>query len=352
MPPGYEFVRVLGSGGCGWVALARQAGLERLVAVKTLFAGRYDDDERRRLEREGQALARLRDPHIVAVYALETVGDDVALVLEFVDGTDLRVALDERRLSGPQLLRALTDAAGALDHAAAAGVVHRDIKPGNVLLTRDGRAKLTDFGIARLAASAGAFRTAGSVVIGTPRYMPPEQITEPERESPAADAYSFACMVYEVLTGRPPFDAADMMQLFWAHTNAAPPSPRSLVPHLSLETEAVLLAGLAKDPRQRPTPGQLMAVLNRHPDEWVHLVAEASPPEAATAAPSVTPSLAAPPPRQVTTTGVAFAAGEVPWVEPALYRPPATPPARRRVPPLVVGALAGLLVVLVVALLL
>jgi serine/threonine-protein kinase len=354
MPRGYEFVRVLGGGGCGWVALARQTALDRLVAVKTLYSGRYDEDERRRLEREGRALARLRDPRIVAVYALEEVGEDLALVLEYVDGGDLKSAVEERTLSGMQLLSALTDAAAALDHAAAAGIVHRDVKPGNVLITRDGRAKLTDFGLARLTAAAGAFRTAGAVVIGTPLYMPPEQINDPQRESPAGDAYSFAAMVYEVLLGRPPFDATDALQLFWAHTKTAPPPPRSIRPTISAEADAVLLAGLAKEPALRPTPGQLMAVLNAHPEDWAHIVSAAPRPGPAPAAPpppraAVSDAVPAPPGSQVSS---ALVPEDVPWVPVPVYQPPTVPRRGPRVNPLVVGALVGILVVVVLALLL
>jgi serine/threonine-protein kinase len=327
-----------------------------MVAVKTLYSGRYDEDERSRLEREGRALARLRDPGIVAVYAMEEVGEDLALVLEYVDGGDLKEAIEERTLSGPELLRALTDAARALDRAAEAGVVHRDIKPGNIMLTRDGRAKLTDFGLARLTAAAGAFRTAGAVVIGTPLYMPPEQIIDPEHESPAGDAYSFAAMVYEVLLGRPPFDG-DAMQLFWAHTKTPPPPPRSIMPTISAEADAVLQAGLAKDPALRPTPGQLMAVLNAHPEDWQHIMASA-PRKAAPSAP--TPSISAmasspgappPAPSTVATSGRIDLAPNAPWIDVPVYRPPVVAKKKPAVPPVLLGALVGIVVVVIVALL-
>jgi serine/threonine protein kinase len=352
LPPGYEFVQVLGGGGCGWVALARQSALNRMVAVKTLYAGRYDEDERRRLEREGRALARLHDPRIVAVYAMETVGEDLCLVLEFVDGTDFREALDGGVVDGRARLRILTDVAAALDHAAKAGIVHRDVKPANVLLSRAGVAKLTDFGLARMTASAGAFRTAGSVVIGTPRYMPPEQIMDPERESSAGDAYSFAAMAYEAMVGAPPFAQTDVLQLFWHHTNAAPPSPRTVLPRVSAEAEAVLLAGLAKDPAMRPMPGQLMAVLNAHPEDWAHHVATAPIPDRSAATPTVRRGVpgTAPPPLVTGSISQVVIDPSVPWVEVPVYRPPVQPRRRLRIPPALVGVLVVVAIVTIILL--
>jgi serine/threonine protein kinase len=347
LPPGYEFVRVLGGGGCGWVALARQSALNRMVAVKTLYAGRYDEDERRRLEREGRALARLRDPRIVAVYAMETVGEDLCLVIEFVDGTDLRAALDAGMLDGHARLRVLTDVATALDRAAAAGIVHRDVKPANVLLTRSGAAKLTDFGLARVTAAAGAFRTAGAVVIGTPRYMPPEQIIDPEHESPAGDAYSFAVLAYEALVGVAPFPQEDALQLFWHHTNAAPPSPRTRLPMISVEAEAVLLAGLAKDPAMRPMPGQLMSVLNAHPEDWAHHVAIAPMPAAPNTADGAAPSPVLTSPASGPVSRI-VADHSRPWVDAPVYRPPVRSRRRLRIPPALVGVLVALVVVAII----
>ena len=349
LPPGYDLIRVLGGGGCGVVSLARQSALGRLVAVKTLYAGRYDENERRRLEREGRALARLHDSRIVAVYAMESVGDDLALVLEFVDGMDLREALDAGHLDGPARLRALTEVAGALDHAASAGIVHRDVKPANVLLTRTGAAKLTDFGLARVAAAAGAFRTAGSVVIGTPKYMAPEQIIDPEHESPAGDAYSFAVMTYEVLVGEAPFPQTDPVQLLWAHTKAAPPSPRTKLAAMSADAEAVLLAGLAKDPALRPTPSQLMAVLNAHAEDWTHhRVTTPMPahraPVTAVNGPQETAGTGGPTPR--TQVDMSHAA---PWVEVPVFQI-TPPPWYRKVPPALVGAVLVLVIVVIILL--
>src|SRR3954447_4292806 len=130
LPPGYEFVRVLGHGATGWVALARQIGPDRPVAVKIMFGGAAVDlDGQQRLAREGQALARLRDPRIVSVYELTRAGDDLALVMEFVDGADLADAVKEGTLDAAGRLAVLADVAGALDHAADNGIVHRDVKP-------------------------------------------------------------------------------------------------------------------------------------------------------------------------------------------------------------------------------
>ena len=266
MPPGYEVVRMLGAGGNGWVALARQPVLNRPVAVKTIYGGHHDVAARRRLEREGQALARLNHPRLVRVYELIDSADDLMLIMEYVDGMDLAQA--EPSLDGTGRLQVLADVAAALDHAAANGVVHRDVKPPNVLLDRAGRAKLTDFGIARLSQSAAAFRTGASAASGTPRYVAPEQLTDPDHEAPAADAYSFAVMAYELIVGHPPFRATTAEGLMAAHMTMPPLPPQQFAAHIDDVAAQALLAGLAKNPADRPTPTQLVQLLSSTAGGW------------------------------------------------------------------------------------
>ncbi|GAB2487904.1 serine/threonine-protein kinase [Jatrophihabitans fulvus] len=357
MPEGYEFVHVLGGGGCGWVALARQHALDRLVAVKTLHAGTADPTERLRLEREGRALARVRDPRVVAVHEIAEVGDDLALVLEYVPGGDLQDALAEHRLDGTGVLTAFVDVAGALAAAAEAGVVHRDVKPANVLLTPEGRGKLGDFGIARLAAATGAFRTGGTTVIGTPRYLPPEQATDPEHESPAGDVYSFAVMVYEALLGRPPFTADSAPAMLFAHLHIPPPRPRSLRPSVSAEVDAVLQDALAKDPTARPPIAVVAEVLARHPEDWTHIRADTRKDDGPTAdVPSeyIHADRAADETAAVRTAAVRWA-DTAPVVTPTVFRPstasaPTARPPRRGAA--LVGLAVGVALVIVLVLLL
>jgi serine/threonine-protein kinase len=259
MPAGYEFVRKLGSGANGWVALALHGALARPVAIKFLFGGREDDEGRRRLEREGQALARLNDPHVVRVFELIDAGADLALVMEYVEGGDLSQVLPS--LAQGARLRVLIDVAGALAHVGAYGIVHRDIKPSNVLIDSAGGAKLTDFGIARMSRSASAFRTEGGGASGTPRYVAPEQLNEPDHESPAADAYSFAVMTYELIVNESPFRATSMEGLIYAHLAVPPVDPRAFGVHLDDATACALLAGLSKVPSERPSPTELIATV-------------------------------------------------------------------------------------------
>lgn len=337
LPPGYEFVRVLGHGASGWVALAQQSGTERLVAVKIMFGGALDADGQQRLAREGQALARLRDPRIIVVYELNRAGDDLALVMEFVDGGDLADAAEAGRLDTAGRIVVLGDVAAALDHAADSEIVHRDVKPANVLVTRDGRGKLGDFGIARLGGVAAAFRTGGDVVIGTPRYMAPEQIADPAHESAAGDVYSFAVMAYELLLGRRPFPQDTAVALFHAHLFAEPIRPRDILPALSAHAEGMLLAALAKEPRQRPRASELMAALTAEPIAWGFPVPGAAQARSVRAA-------------SASAVGPVAAGRTLPFVDPSVYRPPADP-RRSTVSPRLAGIVLGLLLVAVIAVL-
>jgi serine/threonine-protein kinase len=199
-PEGYRLLRTLGFGGDGWVALAVQESVGRQVAVKTLYA--TEPAALARFRREGQALAQLASDRIVRVYDLVEADGRVALILEYAPGGSLH----ERLVLAPALtiaerLAILADVAEALTCAHAAGIVHRDVKPANVLLDEGGRAKLADFGIARLTAASAAFRTQDGSITATRRYAAPEQLTDPSAEAPSIDAYAFGVLAREVLLG-------------------------------------------------------------------------------------------------------------------------------------------------------
>jgi serine/threonine protein kinase len=270
LPAGFELVRTLGAGGFGEVVLARQTGLDRLVAVKRIHAHALADaDALERFRREGTVLARLTHPAIVRVLDFRRDGQDALLVMEYVEGASLADLLDEGALSVPAALTALGDVADALAAAAAHGVAHRDVKPGNVFVLPGGHAKLGDFGLARVVADASVFRTSDGSATGTPAYFPPETgqgLSEPDERS---DAYSFAVMVYEVLTGRLPYDGEGAIAMMAAHWMREPPAPADVVPGFPPAANQALLAGLAKDPAERPLPCELVALLRAVPlAEW------------------------------------------------------------------------------------
>jgi serine/threonine protein kinase len=269
VPDGYEFIRRLGDGANGAVLLARHVSLDRLVAIKVLHAGRYDRQGQRRLEREGRAVASLRHPNIVAVHLLQATPAGYALVMEYLPGGDLRGLMDSGALTGSHALLLLTEIAAGLAHAHAEGVVHRDVKPANVLITADGHAKIGDFGLARLSRAGGVFRTVDGAARGSPAYLAPEQILDPTRESPAADAYSFAVLAYELVVGQRPFTATSVAAMINDQLNEAPTAPRELAPGLPDDAERALLAGLAKQPQARLSPRQLVEQLDAlTPADW------------------------------------------------------------------------------------
>ncbi len=325
LPRGYELVSSLGAGGFGEVLLARQTALGRLVAVKRLHGRALSaPDDLERFRREGQVLASLNHPCVVRVWDFRRAGPDAILVMEYVEGTSLAGLLEDSELTVAAALVVLRDVAEGLRAAAGRGIVHRDIKPDNVFVQPDGRAKLGDFGLARVVADPEVFRTTDGSVRCTPAYAPPELSQgscEPDQRS---DAYSFAVMAYEVLTGRLPFEAGSFVAQLAAHWADAPPDPATVSPGFPPAAAQALLAGLSKEPSQRPLPHELVAQLFAvPPSDWPRRSAPASA-------------------RSVPTRVVATAGPPLPTL-PDLPKPGPVQRRKRRVL-LAVGVAAGLLV--------
>jgi serine/threonine-protein kinase len=243
----------------GSVQLARQTALDREVAIKRVLGAAVDADAMAGgLEAEARLLARLNHPHIVRVYELLAAGEDVLLVMEYVPGTDLRQLLAERRIAPAVALGYLEQLAGALDHAHERGVIHRDVKPANVMVRPDGVLKLGDFGVAAIRARRPREAGDGGPV-GTPAYMAPELARGDSSVDQRADVYSLAVVAYELLAGAVPFpiDPADPRRTLRAQVDDPPPRPGLPGP-----LEDALLRGLEKRREARPrSAGEFAAAL-------------------------------------------------------------------------------------------
>ena len=204
--PQLEIKECLGRGGMGVVYKARQKSLNRLVALKLLAPERVQDAKfAERFAREAQALATLNHPNIVTIHDFGQAGGFYFLLMEFVDGVNLRQALNAGRFAPEQALAVVPPVCEALQYAHEHGIVHRDIKPENLLLDKNGRVKIADFGIAKmLGAETSSIGVAESQLIGTPQYMAPEQRAEPQKADHRADIYSLGVVLYEMLTGELP----------------------------------------------------------------------------------------------------------------------------------------------------
>jgi tetratricopeptide (TPR) repeat protein len=249
--PGYEIQRVLGRGGMGVVYLARQVRLDRLVALKMILAGAHaGPHERARFKAEAEAVARLQHPHIVQVFEAGEDNGCPYLVLEYVPGG----SLTDRAKDGPWAPRVAAEFVRALARAVQAaheqGVVHRDLKPANVLLAADGTPKVTDFGLAkRLDAQR---QTQSGAVVGTPSYMAPEQAAGSGKGvGPAADVYALGAILYELLTGRPPFKAVTDLDTMLQVISQEPVAVRRLQPNVPRDLDLVCLKCLQKEPARR-----------------------------------------------------------------------------------------------------
>jgi serine/threonine-protein kinase len=248
----YRLVEVIGRGGMSTVYRAIDAKLRRTAAVKVLSPALADADpvSLARFEREAQAAARLAHPGIVAIYDTGVDGDIRFIVMEYVPGRSLDELLrSDGRLEPARAVYIAEQVASALAVAHTAGIVHRDIKPGNVMVTDDGSVKVLDFGIAR--AVDGSTLTQTSSVVGTAAYMAPEQAAG-KRADDRSDIYSLGCLLYTMLAGGPPFTGEVSAAVLGQHLHADPPSPRDANPEVPPALDALVTQMLAKDPDARP----------------------------------------------------------------------------------------------------
>ncbi|MGX1368775.1 beta-lactam-binding protein with PASTA domain/predicted Ser/Thr protein kinase [Streptomyces canus] len=252
----YELGQVLGRGGMAEVYLAMDTRLGRTVAVKTLRADLARDPSfQARFRREAQSAASLNHPAIVAVYDTgEDYIDGVSIpyiVMEYVDGSTLRELLHSgRKLLPERSLEMTIGILQALEYSHRSGIVHRDIKPANVMLTRNGQVKVMDFGIARAMGDSGMTMTQTSAVIGTAQYLSPEQ-AKGEQVDARSDLYSTGCLLYELLTVRPPFVGDSPVAVAYQHVREEAQPPSVFDPEITPEMDAIVLKALVKDPNYR-----------------------------------------------------------------------------------------------------
>ncbi|MGE0432636.1 MAG: serine/threonine-protein kinase, partial [Planctomycetota bacterium] len=254
--PGYKIIEPLGGGGMGVVYLARQEELDRDVALKVLRPDALDDAEAvQRFMREARAAGKLDHPNIVRAWDVSpgdaSKGIPPYLAMEYIRGETLHQVLQrQKQLSEKQALLIGRAVADALDHAFKAGLVHRDVKPDNIMISQDGMIRLCDLGLAK-SVNHDQSITRPEMTHGTPHFMSPEQARGERDLDIRSDLYSLGCTLYRVVVGRPPFNADSAMEILIKHIEQPPASPKAVRPELSIGFERIVLKLLAKDPANR-----------------------------------------------------------------------------------------------------
>ena len=326
----YRLESQLGAGATAAVWRARDLDLGREVAVKALLGADVEPLLAARFEREGQILGRLDHPNVVPVHCTGSEGGRPYLVMELIEGLGLDAVLQDGPLPVEDALSLAADVAEGLAAAHRAGVVHRDVKPANILCGSDGVPRIVDFGIARVDDLTSMTRA--DVVLGTASYLAPEQ-ARGDATGPATDVYALGCVLFECLTGRPPFEGDSALTVAYRHVHEAPPSPASLREELPPAVDALVLRCLAKDPAARcPGAAELAVDLRR--------VRDGGQPTAAAAADATIVTPAVPREKTLLLPAVA-AAGPAERIDPS---PLVEEPARRRPWGLVAAAAAAALV--------
>jgi tRNA A-37 threonylcarbamoyl transferase component Bud32 len=256
----YRLVSLLGTGGMARVYLGLDTRLKRYVAIKIVDAPyRGHTEYRERFRREAQAVAQLQHPNIIHLYHYGEVDDLLYMAMPYVEGANLAHLIYSYRQEGAwmpasEVARLVREIGQALDYAHRHGVIHRDVKPSNIMLEKTGRAILTDFGLALLVEVGTE-----AEVFGTPHYMAPEQVQSSAAAGPASDLYSLGIILYEMLTGEVPFDSENPMDVAVMQVNEAPRSPRDIRPDLSPAVAEVILKAIAKEPEARYAGGAALA---------------------------------------------------------------------------------------------
>lgn len=260
----YQLLERIGTGGMADVFRARDLMLERTVAIKVLHEG-YSEEKgfQERFRMEARAAANLSHPNIVTVHDFGFDQDQIYIVMEHIPGRDMKTILRQRgRYTVEEAIPLIVQACAGIGYAHRAGLVHCDVKPHNMIVTPDGRLKVTDFGIARALSTIMPDERA-DVVWGSPQYFSPEQATG-EAPSPSSDVYSLGIVLYEMITGALPFTAPDSQELARLHLEQHPIPPREYIPDIPTALEEIILKVLSKEPAARyRTADQLGRVLLR-----------------------------------------------------------------------------------------
>jgi serine/threonine-protein kinase len=252
-PPGYEILGVLGRGGMGVVYDARQIALKRRVALKMVTSGAHTGPaERTRFQIEAEAVAALQHPNIVQIYEVGEHDGIPYFSLEYVGGGSLEKKIKRQPMPPRDAAGLVQSLAVAMDYAHERGIVHRDLKPANVLMTADGLPKITDFGLAKRLGDSDSSQTQAGTILGTPSYMAPEQAEGEVKEvGTLADVYSLGAVLYQLLTGRPPFQGTTLLETLELVRTQEPVPVRQLQPKVARDLETICLKCLQKQPAKR-----------------------------------------------------------------------------------------------------
>ncbi len=269
---GYEIVEQIGHGGMATVYKAYHARLDRHVAIKVMLQSlAQEDDFQARFEREARIIARLDHPNIVPIYDFSEHEGNPYLVMKYVEGQTLEERLNQGALPLQEIPRVLRPVAEALAYAHQQGILHRDVKPSNIILADNGMVVLTDFGLARLVQTASSTMSQGTM-IGTPHYISPEQALGQQELDARTDLYSLGVVLYELVVGRVPFAGDTPFSIVHDHIYSPLPAPSTVNPAVPAAVEAVLVRALAKDPADRYQSARALTAafeeaLGRAPDQ-------------------------------------------------------------------------------------